>query len=254
MAVHNGEKYLKESIDSVLNQTFGDFEFIIIDDASTDASAVLIDEYTLFDDRVRLMRNITNLGLTKSLNLAIKKAQGEYIARMDADDIAFPERFERQVKYLDSNMDYGVVGSWAKVIDTNSQIIGQLKYPVNNNELKNVLIKYNPFIHSTLMIRKSILEKTGLYNENWKYAQDYELLFRIASNLKVANIPEFLLQSRVDQNSITRKKNKAQAKLALLARWEAIKRGDYSFVSVVFLLRPIASILLPFGLRKILKK
>ncbi len=253
MSVRNGEAYLKACIDSILGQTFGDFEFIIVDDASTDASAVLIDEYTLADDRVRLVGNKENLGLTKSLNIALKKARGEYIARMDADDIAFPERFEKQVKFLDENKDYGLVGSWAELINEKSETIGEQRYPTKYENLSKSLIRFNPFFHSSIMMRKSSLDTAGFYNEDWKYAQDYELFFRLNRISKLSNLPENLLKSRVSENSITRKKNTEQAKFALRARWEAIKRGDYSWFSIIYLSRPLASMILPYSIRKFLK-
>ena len=117
MCVHNGERYLYEALESVLNQTFEDFEFIIVDDASADNTPAILKEYAAQDGRIRLMRNAHNLGLTRSLNKALRLAKGEYIARQDADDISLPQRLEKQVEFLNSNSRTAVVGSWTEVID-----------------------------------------------------------------------------------------------------------------------------------------
>ncbi len=254
MSVHNGEAYLKACIDSILGQTFDDFEFIIVDDASADATAVLLDEYTRADIRVRLVTNKENLGLTKSLNIAIRKAQGEYIARMDADDISFPERFEKQVDFLDKNPEYGVVGAWAKVIDEKGEIIDEFAWETDSKTLKRNLIKWNPIIHSLAMIRKSVLDDAGLYDENFRYAQDYELWFRISRLSKMANIPDFLMSYRVSGKSITSSKNHEQAKCYMRAQWRAIKSGQYSPLNAVYLIRSSFSILFPPNIKKGLKK
>lgn len=248
MSVRNGEAYLKACIDSILGQTFGDFEFIIIDDASTDASAVLIDEYTLADDRVRLVGNKENLGLTKSLNIALKKARGEYIARMDADDISFPERFDKQVKFLDENPDYGVVGAFAQVIDDKGdKVVGFENWieETDNKTIQKELIKWNVIVHPLAMVRRSVIEKVGGYDESFKYAQDYDLWLRIAMISKIHNLPEFLLNYRMSKESITASRNKLQAKCAFRARLNAIKRGQYSLFSGIYLLWPLVRSVLP---------
>lgn len=253
MGVKNGERFLRESVESILVQTFNDFEFIIVDDGSTDATSEILKEYVARDPRVKIITNVQNLGLTKSLNIGVRAARGEYIARMDADDISLPERFEKQVKFLDEHPDHALVGSWAEVIDEKGNKIGKFEYPTEDAELKKILIKINPFIHASIMMRRNALGQIGLYDEAWRYGQDYELYFRLASVAKIANLPEFLLKHRVDADSITRKNNKEQAKLALRARLHAIKRGQYSWLALPYLLRPLASMLVPYKLRKILK-
>ncbi len=254
MAVYNGEQYIKSSIDSILNQTFGDFEFIIIDDASTDATAVLIDEYTLADDRVRLMRNPSNLGLTKSLNIGIHKSKGEYIARMDAGDTSEPERFAEQVMFLDKNKDHVLVGAWAYTIDEHSKRIGEMRNATDSDCVKKMLIRHNPIVHSSIMVRKSSLERVGNYDESWKYGQDYELYFRLMNVGKLANIPKYLVSYRLSTNSITRKKNSEQIKLALKARAKAIREGQYSFFSYIYLLVPMLGLILPYRFKEFIKK
>lgn len=253
MAVKDGEKFVAAAIESVLSQTFKDFEFIIVDDGSSDSTGEIIENFSKKDDRILTISNEENIGLTKSLNKAITLSTGTYIARMDADDISLPERLQKQVEFLGSNPACGMIGSWAEIIDVDSKRITDYKYPTKSEELKKVLINYNPFVHSSIVFRKSIFEAVGLYDEDWRYAQDYELFFRIAEKYEIANVPEILIRHRIDENSITRKKNRKQAVCGLRARWSAIRRGQYPFLNVFFLLRPITSLLLPYKLRKFLK-
>lgn len=132
MSVYNGEKYLPETIDSILNQTFKDFEFIIINDGSTDKTAKILTSYD--DPRIRIF-NQENMGLTKSLNRAISLAKGEYIARMDADDISYPERLKKQVDYLNKNPDIGLVGSKYIRIDKRGRKIDEINVPIGTDNI-----------------------------------------------------------------------------------------------------------------------
>src|SRR3990172_12530717 len=116
MSAYNAEKYLREAIESILNQTFKDFEFIIINDCSTDKTKKIIEEYANKDARIKLINNATNLGLTKSLNIGLKEARGEYVARLDADDVALPERLEKQYEFMNKNRDITLTGAWAEKI------------------------------------------------------------------------------------------------------------------------------------------
>jgi len=253
MGVKNGERFLREAVESILAQTFTDFEFIIIDDGSTDKTPDMLKAFSYKDPRVKIITNPHNVGLTKSLNIGLRVARGEYIARMDADDVAMPERFEKQVKFLDEHAEHALVGSWGDVIDENGNEIGTFEYPAEDFELKKILIKINPFIHASVMMRRSVLETIGLYDENWRFGQDYELYFRIARRFKIANISESLLKHRLNNGSITRTNNREQASLALKARWRAIRSGQYSWIALPHLLRPLASMFVPYGIRKFLK-
>lgn len=253
MSVYNGEKFLRDSIESILNQTFNDFEFIIIDDCSTDKTADIIKTYSYRDPRIRIITNEQNLGLTKSLNIGINESRGEFIARMDSDDVTLPERFEKQVRFLDENKDYGVVGAWAKVIDDLGVEVDEFDWETDDKTIRKNLIKWNSMIHPLAMIRKDILEKVGMYSENLRYAQDYDLWFRVAKVSKLANLPEFLLKYRISNKSITASKNKEQSLCALKARWCAIKSGLYSPIYIVYLARPILGMILPKKLKDFYK-
>ena len=196
MSVYNGEKYLQEAIESILNQTFENFEFIIVNDAATDKTKEILECYKEKDSRIRIITNTVNIGLTKSLNKIIKRASGVYLARMDADDIALPQRLEKQVDFLRVHPEVGLLGTSSFEINKKGDIINKKKIPVLDSDIRFALIKSNPFFHSSVMMRKAILEKAGGYDKNIEISQDYELWFRIAKETKMANLDEFLMKRR----------------------------------------------------------
>ena len=198
MSVYNGEKYLREAVESILNQTFTDFEFIIIDDASTDCSLEILRSFE--DPRIKIVRNIENLGLTKSLNIGLSLAKGEYIARMDADDICIKERLKIQIQIMDANPKIGICGTWAKIFGSDESIS---KRPITPEDIKVALFYYNPLIHSSVIIRKSYLIMYNLeYDVSFKQSQDYELWVRCAQKFQIMNIPKVLVYHRKHSNQI----------------------------------------------------
>lgn len=195
LTVCNGEKFLCEAIDSILNQTYQEFELIIIDDGSTDSTLRVINSY--YDPRIRLIENSKNRGQSYSRNLGIKESIGEYIAIMDADDIALPERIETQYEYLKSNPQISLCGSWIEVIDEEGNFKKIRKVPTENFEIKADLIFNCPIIHPTVMfVKKNFVENGFYYDEEFKYAQDMELWSRAMFKLNFANIPLPLLKMR----------------------------------------------------------
>lgn len=202
MAVYNGECYLREAIDCFLHQTFRDFEFLIINDGSTDHSREIILSYD--DPRIRLVDNEYNLGLAKSLNKGLELAAGQYIARQDADDISDPERLEKQVAFLDSNPMVALTGTLYETIDAHGKLIERIAMPCGFTDIRWCLLFFNPFSHSAVMFRKSVvLERIGFYNEALRYSEDYELWSRIVRRLEVANLNEYLAKVRVSPESMT---------------------------------------------------
>ena len=200
MSVYNGQKYLREAIDSILNQTFKDFEFLIIDDGSTDSSAEIIRSYT--DPRIRLIRNEKNIGLTRSLNKGLKLAKGEYIARMDADDISLPERFEKQVRFLDENKNVAVISSSVILVDSCGREVERWMLATDSDEIKRFFLRdQNQIAHPFSMYRKKCVEKVGMYREEFEAAQDFDLWMRMIEQYDIANIREPLGRYRVGNNS-----------------------------------------------------
>jgi glycosyltransferase involved in cell wall biosynthesis len=208
MAVYNGERYLREAIDSILNQTFRDFELTIVNDGSIDRTAEIISSYD--DPRIQLINNDLNLGLTKSLNKGLAVARGKYVARQDADDISEPERLAKQVAFLEAQPDLALLGTFYQEIDDLGNKISEHTLPHDCTKIRWDLLFYTPFVHSSVMFRKSIvIEKIGFYNENFSYAQDYDYWCRIALSLKVANLSEYLLRYRLNPASMTATYGKA---------------------------------------------
>ena len=177
MSVFNNELSLKSSIESILNQSYKDFEFLIIDDCSTDNSYNILKDYESKDSRIRIFRNYENIGLTKSLNILIEKSERDFIARQDSDDISHNSRFQKQIKYLTKGrFDFCV--SRAKIIQS-KKIIPRFSYFFPK---KGIIKIKNPFVHGTLIIKKQILIENGCYDENFYYSQDYKLFSDLLKN------------------------------------------------------------------------
>lgn len=202
MSVYNGEPYLRASIDSILNQTFQDFEFIIIDDASTDSSRKIMESYK--DSRIRLLINSRNLGLAASLNRGLKAAQGDFIARQDADDVSRNDRLEKQVCFMRNNAECLLVGGQAMDIDEEGREFGVIPKPLSHSAIRWFLIFDNPFVHTSVMFRKNIMLKDfNGYDHLFVCSQDYELWSRVAHDHPVANLSDILVNKRNLSDSIT---------------------------------------------------
>lgn len=199
MPVYNAEIFIREAIDSILNQTFSDFEFLIFNDGSTDRTEEIIKNY--HDDRIRFFSSKRNIGYLHHLNDGIKIAKGKYIARMDSDDIAYINRFETQFKYLEQNPDVGVCGSYSNLFGSAK---GLSKNPIEHDEILAQLPFGNAFIHPSVMIRKSVLSDNNLlYNNEFYKSEDYELWVKLSKIAKLHNIPKALLKYRVHENQVS---------------------------------------------------
>lgn len=217
LPVYNASAFLKKAIDSIILQTYTDWELIVINDGSTDNSEEIILSYT--DKRIKYYNNETNLGLITSLNKAILLCSGEYIARMDADDISLPERFTKQINFLDKNRDYAMCGSFAQIIDSLDNITGKIIHVTDNDYLKVNLLFSVPFVHPSMMIRSDIFNE-ALFDKEYLHAEDYDLWTRISKNHKVANIPDFLLKYRwhTTNVSVTNSKKQEEIKDKIIIR------------------------------------
>jgi glycosyltransferase involved in cell wall biosynthesis len=224
MSVYNGEKHLCESVDSILNQIFKDFEFIIINDGSTDRTKDILGSYAAKDDRIVLIHQ-EKMGLTKSLNRGISIVKGKYIARQDADDLSKLERLERQVAFMEANPSVGLISSWYEVIDERGNFVREnWAIPVGDDRIGERLIEINQFCHGAAMIRKKTLDTVGMYREFFEYAQDYDLWLRISEKFGVGNLPVFLLQYRESDDGISSNKILIQSRYAGVAREMALQR------------------------------
>ena len=201
MCVYNGDKYLAAAIDSILSQTYSNFEFVIIDDGSTDESYNVIS--TFIDPRIRLIKNEINKGLIASLNMGLLVAKGKLIARMDADDISYPQRLQTQIDFLASHPSIGVCGSWVNIIDSEKVY----KLPVSHNEIKVAMLNDNPMAHPSVMFDNDLFKEHSFsYNNDYIGAEDYELWSRAIFKINFANIPIPLLGYRIHAAQVTKSK------------------------------------------------
>jgi glycosyltransferase involved in cell wall biosynthesis len=223
MSVYNEpEKYLRESIESILSQTFKDFEFIIIlDNPNNKKAEKVINEYKEKDKRIVFIRNEKNLGLAASLNKGVNIAKGEYIARMDADDIALPQRLEEQIKFIEKNKEIDLLFSWVYFIDENNNIIKEFKPKIGKN-LRKEFFRKHLFVHPTLLVKSEVLRQNK-YRENLRNSQDTELWMRlIAKNYKFEILEHFLLKYRIPNRRNIKKRIEKQwrySKYSILAYW-----------------------------------
>lgn len=196
MPFRNCEKFLDESIRSILNQSFTDFELILINDASTDSSDAVAKKY-LDDRRLVYICNTTNLGIAKNLNHGLRLARADIVARMDGDDVSAQDRFQKQFDFLCSNTHISFVGSFAKIIDENSQQIDVRTKPTDEKFISENIILYNPLIHPSVMFRKSAVLSLGGYSDEFGKNEDQNLWINaVYSNFLISNIPEFLINYR----------------------------------------------------------
>ncbi|MDD5559393.1 glycosyltransferase family A protein [Candidatus Methylomirabilis sp.] len=203
--VYNRERYVATAIESILAQSFIDFELLLIDDASTDGSVEILRTYTT-DSRVRLVCNEQNLGIPRTRNRGIDLARGEYIAMLDSDDWAYPRRLEKQVAFLDRHKDFAVVGAWATEMDENGRSLSRVKIlPVLPGELQSRLLFSYCHHHSSIMARTAVLREYR-YREQYAVCEDVDLFVRLARKYKLGNLPNILLCRRVHASGITREK------------------------------------------------
>ena len=206
MPVFNAEKYVGQAIESILSQTFTSFEFLIFNDGSTDNSFERISSFK--DDRIKIFHYDSNEGHLVHLNRGLNIAVGEFIARMDADDISLPERLEKQVDVLKRNPEIGICGSWIKSFGDNNQIT---RFPQFDDEIKINLLSHNSFAHPAVMVRKSVLEQNKIrYSQEFSTSQDYKMWVDLVPFTRFYNIPQVLLKYRVTKAQISRKYNHLQ--------------------------------------------
>jgi glycosyltransferase involved in cell wall biosynthesis len=203
MSMYNAEKYVAEAIESILTQTHTNFDFLVIDDGSTDKSKTIALKYARKDKRIILVENESNLGLIESLNKGIQLCKTELIARMDADDWSLPERLEKQIKYLLSHPKVGVLGTnyITYVEKTGKKVKGHVQ---TNRNIINLIAYYAaPLMHASIMYKRSILIKVGGYNKKYTHTEDYELLLRLLPKYQLANISDRLYMRRWNDTSVS---------------------------------------------------
>ena len=209
LPVYNSEEYVSESITSILNQTYKNFELIIIDDGSTDNSKVICKNFSKKDNRIIFLDN-NHIGLTRSLNKALEIARGHYIARQDADDVSLPNRFEKQIKWFLKDKKRVLCGTNCKILTQNNEYKNNRSLKFSNSGIKKKLKYSNCFVHSSIMFSKKSAQKFENYDENLEYAQDYDLWWKLSTLGQVGNLKEKLVILRNRKNSISVKNENNQ--------------------------------------------
>jgi Glycosyl transferase family 2 len=200
LPVFNGARYIRAAIDSVLAQTYRDYELLVIDDGSGDDSADIALSYG--DPRLRVERNGSNLGLVETLNRGLDLASGEFVARLDADDVCLPERLAVQTAYLDAHVEVGICGSWYMLLGT--KFAWTVRLPTRPDDVEAWLFAHSPISHPTVMVRRSVFDSKHLrYDRTYAHAEDYDLWVRAASATRLANVARPLLRYRVHTGQVT---------------------------------------------------
>jgi glycosyltransferase involved in cell wall biosynthesis len=224
MSVYNGERYLRAAMDSILGQTFRDFELIVIDDGSKDSSPDILRQYAQRDPRVKLTIR-ENKGLTTTLNEAFAQSRGKYLARMDCDDVALPHRFQKQIELLDANSNVVCTGGHFQLIDGEGRLLTTLRVPTGDAEIQDKLVRgHNSICHPCAMIRRTGMDRANGYDTRFKTSQDLDLWLRLGEIGKLANVADPILRFRLHESSVSETKRQQQREMGRLACEEAWKR------------------------------
>ncbi len=250
MGVHNGAPWVARAVESVLGQTLPDLELIVVDDGSTDATPALL--AAVRDPRLLVERQ-ARAGLTLALNRALARARAPLIARLDADDTALPVRLERQLAFLVAHPEIGLLGSAARVVDEHDQEMTVIRPPEDDGAIRRALIRRNPFVHSSIMLRRALAAAAGGYDPSFEVAQDYDLWLRLAPLTAMANLAEPLVTRRLVAGRVTAARDDERLRAEARARWRAVRRGAYPPWGALFALRPLLALAVPRPLRASLR-
>jgi len=247
MAVRDGAPWVADAVASVLAQTDGDLELIVVDDGSTDATPGLL--AAVGDPRLRVLRGPRE-GLTRSLNRALGAARADLVARLDADDLALPERLARQRAFLARRPEVGLLGTAAREVDAAGALVRVVQPPEDDAAIRRRLIRANPFVHSSVMARRALLERAGGYDETLAVAQDYDLWMRLARLTRLANLPDVLVVRRLGEGRVSVAREDDRLRTEARVRWRAVRAGGYPAWCVLFALRPALVLAVPRPLRR----
>ena len=251
MAVYNGAPWVADAARSVLAQTLGDLELVVVDDGSTDATGDVLAGVS--DSRLRVERR-EHEGLTRALNHGLRVARAPLVARLDADDVALPERLARQVAFLETHPEIGVLGSAAREVNGDGREVRVVRPPEDDGALRRALIRRNPMLHSTVTMRRHIVEAVGGYDPRFAVAQDYDLWMRLAGVTRLANLSEALVVRRLLPGRVSVVRDTERLRAEARARWRAVRAGTYPLWCLVFALRPTLAAAIPGPLRRMLRR
>lgn len=251
MSVWNGAPQVQEAVASVFSQTLKELELIVIDDGSTDSTPQILAGFA--DPRLRIERR-ARIGLTAALNAGLALARAPLVARLDADDLSLPERLGRQLAFLDAHPDVGLLGTGAREIDGAGREAGTVRPPAEDAAIRRALIRCNPFVHSSVVMRRAPVERVGGYDETFPVAQDYDLWMRLSGETHMANLPEALVVRRLLPGRVSATREAERLRAEARVRWRAVRRGAYPPWCAVFALRPLLAQAIPAGARRLLRR
>ncbi len=246
MPVYNNSIYLNESIESVLNQTFENFELIIIDDGSIDNTIHILEYYKKLDERVKIFRNQKNIGIAKSLNKGISLSNGKYIARIDSDDTWESDKLKKQINYLKKKPDIVLLGSNAIYINEKGEIIKNKNNPIyfSDNKIRKNILKYNLFCHSSVIFQKDHVKKLGYYNEKYPNTEDYELWLRIIKSYKAEILPDKLVRYRIHKKMKSALTKKEQIKYFIKIKIKGFKLLGFRIPYLYYLIKDLFTLIM----------
>lgn len=249
MPVYNCQDYLEQAMESIIKQTYKSLEIIVVDDCSTDNSWDILQQLAEKDSRIKCFRNQQNLRIVGTLNVAIRKSTGKYLARMDGDDVRELDSIATQIAYLEKNPSVVMVGGSVLFCDDKMQPMNRRDYPLTDNEIHKVLFRYSPFCHASLVMRADIVGKDP-YKYDW--AEDYDLYFRLLKKGEAANLNKILYHVRTHKQSVSRSKTRYQEKLTLYLRTKAVFEYGYSmrFADKLYFIAQLSTMyIMPSGFR-----
>jgi glycosyltransferase involved in cell wall biosynthesis len=251
MGVWNGAPRVGEAVASVLGQTMGDLELIVVDDGSTDATPALLGSFR--DPRLHVIRQGRG-GLTRALCAAGALARAPLLARLDADDVALPERLARQRAFLESHPEVGLLGTGAREVDAAGRELGIVRPPPDDAAIRCALIRGNPFVHSSVMMRRTAVAAAGGYDPGFPVAQDYDLWMRMSRVTRMANLPEPLVVRRILPGRISATRDTERLRAEARVRWRAVRARLYPAWCALYVLRPLVAQGLPPSARRIFRR
>lgn len=261
MPVYNAGKYVASAIESVLAQTYKNFEFIIVNDASTDDSEKIILSFAANDKRIVYLTNEKNRQICETLNIGINAAKGEYIARMDADDWSFPDRFAKQIAFLAKNPEVVLLGGAIEVADEKMLVKNIRNYPLTDKNIRHTILKYSAFAHPAVIFKRETAIKCGLYSPLLIDSEDYDFFLRLGHYGKLANLEDILLRLRTHGKSVSQTRIKRQSILTIYIKFKAVVEYHYelSFSDKLFMVAHMfGSVLIPpklrFGIFNLIRK
>ncbi|MDE2489565.1 MAG: glycosyltransferase family 2 protein [Elusimicrobia bacterium] len=245
--VYNGAATIERAVRSALAQTLRDLEVVVVDDGSTDATPEVLARIS--DPRLRVVRQ-ANAGRSRARNVAVREARAPYVAMLDADDLAYPDRLARQAALLDARPEIALCGTWADWIEPDGTK-REWRQPVEPEDVRSAMLRSNCFIHSTVMVRKEAFEEAGGYDERLVFSEDYDLFLRLVARHAGANVPQVLGAYRAPSGAVYKLReqwNKTRV------RWRAMSRYGYSWRNAPHLLTPLAAAFVPARLRLALQR